>query len=311
MTQLSIVTTLYKSEPYVQEFYDRTIKTLKKIEVSDYEFVFVDDGSPDNSLKIAVDLHKKNSKVNVIQLSRNFGHHKAIMTGLSYAKGDLVFLIDSDLEEEPELLEKFWTEFHRKENADTDVLYGVQKTRKGGWFERWSGALFYKFFNWLSGTNIPKNTLIAKLMKKEFKEALVSHKDKAVFLGGLVANTGFVQKHILCHKSSKSLTTYSFRIKLLQSMNSIISFSSKPLRYIFYSGFLVFLFSILWSLEIILKKIFFKIPIAGWSSIMIAILSLGGLTLSSLGLIGIYISKIFDEVKERPYTVIKFIWDKE
>ena len=142
--KLSIVTTLYKSSEYVEEFYKRITKEAKKI-TDDYEIIFVDDGSPDDSLKKCVSLHKQDQKIKVIELSRNFGHHKAIMTGLSYAKGDFVFLIDSDLEEDPEFLEIFWEELQSGE--DLDVVYGLQKSRKGGWFEKFSGGLFYKVFN--------------------------------------------------------------------------------------------------------------------------------------------------------------------
>lgn len=131
--KLSIVTTLYKSSEYIDDFYQRISIEAYKI-TNDYEIIFVDDGSPDESLQKAIGLYQNDSKVKVIELSRNFGHHKAIMTGLSHAVGDYVFLIDSDLEEEPELLGRFWKELHKAE--EIDVVYGVQETRKGGRFEK-------------------------------------------------------------------------------------------------------------------------------------------------------------------------------
>ena len=146
--KLSIVTTLYKSSPYIDEFYARISKEAQKI-TDDYEIIFVDDGSPDDSLQKAVALYEKDSKVKVIELSRNFGHHKAIMTGLSHAKGEFVFLIDSDLEEEPELLGKFWEELHKEK--ELDVVFGVQESRKGGWFEKFTGGLFWKLINFMDG----------------------------------------------------------------------------------------------------------------------------------------------------------------
>ena len=127
--KLSIVTTLYKSSPYIDEFYVRISKEAQKI-TNDYEIIFVDDGSPDDSLLKVVALYERDSRVKVVELSRNFGHHKAIMTGLSCAKGDFVFLIDSDLEEAPELLGSFWNELQKED--DLDVVYGVQEKRKGG-----------------------------------------------------------------------------------------------------------------------------------------------------------------------------------
>ena len=122
--QLSIVTTLYYSEQYIREFYRRTRETAELIAM-DYEFIFVNDGSPDGSLKAAVDLHREDQRVKIIDLSRNFGHHRAMMTGLKYATGDRVFLIDVDLEEDPELLETFWKKMDSEDNGE--VVYGVRR----------------------------------------------------------------------------------------------------------------------------------------------------------------------------------------
>src|SRR6266481_9971297 len=125
---LSIVTTLYDSAPYLEQFYLRTCAATEQI-TRDYEIILVNDGSPDNSLDIAISIHRRDKRVRVIDLSRNFGHHKAMMTGLTHAGGELVFLIDCDLEEEPELLEKFYRELKATE---ADVVFGVQQKRKGG-----------------------------------------------------------------------------------------------------------------------------------------------------------------------------------
>src|SRR5256885_14440017 len=148
--KLSIVTTLYYSAPYLDEFYDRACAAAEKF-TRDFEIILVNDGSPDNSLEVALSIYQKDHRVKVIDLSRNFGHHKAMMTGLAHASGELVFLIDCDLEEEPELLERF----HRELIASgADVVYGVQQKRKGDLFERVSGTLFFKLFNALSSQSI-------------------------------------------------------------------------------------------------------------------------------------------------------------
>ena len=154
--KLSVVTTLYYSSKYIEEFYSRISIEAQKI-TNNYEIIFVDDGSPDDSLSKSIKLCEKNSHVKVIELSKNFGHHKAIMTGLNHARGDFVFLIDIDLEEEPELLGKFWEEL--KKNNGIDAVYGTQQIRKGYLFERVSGWFFYKIFNYFSEIKIPKNFL--------------------------------------------------------------------------------------------------------------------------------------------------------
>src|SRR5262249_55790173 len=144
--RLSIITTLYHSAPYVEEFYRRVCREAEKL-TPDYDITFVNDGSPDDSLTLARALFEKDTRVKIIDLSRNYGHHKAIMTGLAHTRGDLVFLIDCDLEEEPEVLGVF---YDKMQATGADVVYGLPETRKGGFFERMSGSLFFWVYNLLS-----------------------------------------------------------------------------------------------------------------------------------------------------------------
>lgn len=306
--KLSIVTTLYKSSPYIDEFYARISKEAQKI-TDDYEIIFVDDGSPDDSLQKAVALYEKDSKVKVIELSRNFGHHKAIMTGLSHAKGEFVFLIDSDLEEEPELLGKFWEELHKEK--ELDVVYGVQESRKGGWFEKWSGEAFYKVYNFISGTKIPRNLSTCRLMKKKYCDSLCRFNERELFLGGIFFLTGFRQKSYIIKKLSHSPTTYSLKLKLNMFLNSLTSFSNFPLKIVFYTGLLISSVSFIFIVWIIFRKLFFDISLQGWSSLIVSVWFLGGIILISLGIIGMYISKIFIETKNRPYSIIKEYYSKD
>jgi putative glycosyltransferase len=303
--KLSIVSTLYYSSQYIEEFCDRIIKSIPS-EFNDFEIIFVDDGSPDDSLTKAVKLKAKTPKIKILELSRNFGHHKAIMTGLREATGEYVFLIDVDLEEEPELLVDFWKEF--KKDQLIDYVYGIQKKRKGGWFERWSGTIFYSLLNKVSETKIEKNTLIAKLMTKQFVQEMLRFKDKNVFLGGIIFLTGFNGKAFFCDKKNKGSTTYKFKIKLNQAINSFTFLSSKPLYIISYFGLTISLFSFVYILYLIINKIFYSTPLNGWTSTIASIYFSLGLIMIGIGVLGIYIGKIFDETKDRPYTIIKKRW---
>ncbi len=306
--KLSIVTTLYYSAPYLNEFYGRIGVSARKI-TNDYEILFVNDGSPDNSLDIAIGLYKRDVLVKVIDLSRNFGHHKAMMTGLKYAAGEFVFLIDSDLEEEPELIEIFWKEL---ENApDLDVVYGIQERRKGGWFEQISGNIFYKMFNYFSPTKVPENLVTCRLMKKGYVDALVSFKEQEIFLAGIWAATGFNQKGLVVKKLSRNQTSYSFKKKLSILVNSLTSFTNKPLVYIFYLGIIISFFSFLYISHLIIKKTFFGISVEGWTSLIASIWFVGGIIIFSIGVLGIYLSKIFSEVKNRPYTIVKRFYARD
>lgn len=295
--KLSIVTTLYKSSPYIDEFYERITTEAKKI-TDDYEIIFVDDGSPDDSLKKAISLHEEDKKVKVIELSRNFGHHKAIMTGLSHAKGDFVFLIDSDLEEEPELLSKFWEEIEGSD--DLDVIYGVQQNRKGKLFEKFSGGLFWRIFNSLSDIEISENPLTARLMKNIYVTNLVRFNEKELFLAGVFKLVGFNQSELPIKKKSKVSTTYSLFQKFKLLNNAIVSFSSFPLHLSFYLGAIISMVSFIYGIYLVFNKLFFNNIASGWTSLMVSIWFLSGVLLLSVGILGLYISKIFSEVKNRP-----------
>jgi len=305
--KLSIVTTLYQSVSYIREFYERVSAQAKNITGS-YEIIFVNDGSPDHSLDIAVDLFEKDKHVKVVDLSRNFGHHKAMMTGLQYAEGEFVFLIDSDLEEEPEWLLPFLKQL---KSESCDVVYGVQNRRKGGWFERWSGKWFYRLFKFLTGLDLPENIVTARLMTSRYVDALLSHQEREVFMAGLWHITGFDQKSQAVNKLNASKTTYTFRRKMSLLVNSVTSFSNAPLKGIFYIGISIFLLAVFYIVYLIIHWAFLATPLSGWTSLMASIWLLGGMIISFTGVVGIYLSKIFSETKQRPYTIVRKIYAKQ
>jgi putative glycosyltransferase len=300
--KLSIVTTLYKSSQYIDEFYERITDEAKKI-TDDYEIIFVDDGSPDDSLQKCISLYEKDKKVKVIELSRNFGHHKAIMTGLSHVKGEFVFLIDVDLEEEPELLGRFWSELDKSEY--TDVVYGVQESRKGGWFEKFSGKAFYTIFNFFSGVTIPNNFLTVRLMTNDYVTELTSFQEKELVFSILTVLTGFKTQQLIVKKLDHSPTTYSTYAKIKLLSHIITASSSKPLWLAFNVGISVTLISIFYVLYLVYRKVFFDVGIDGWTSVMVAVFFFGGLIILFLGIIGIYLANIFAEVKNRPLTIVR------
>lgn len=305
--KLSIVTTLYHSAPYIQEFYNRIKKQAERI-TKDYEIIFVNDGSPDNSLNIVLNLYKNDPKIKIIDLSRNFGHHVAMITGLAFSRGSYVFLIDSDLEEEPELLLKF---YNKMMHTDADVIFGVQKKRKGNWFERVSGGIFWNLFNMLSSYPVPKNQLVTRFMTRRYVDSLLQHSERELFLPGLWAITGFKQIPVVVKKHCKGSSTYTFKKKIDQFVNAVTSFSVKPLLFIFYLGALIIIISSSFAIWLIIKRIFFSKFLAGWPSLIVSIWLLGGITIFCVGLIGIYLSKVFIESKQRPRAIIRRIYSKK
>ena len=308
LMKLSIVATLYQSAAYIAEFHRRASAVARQLVGEDYEIVLVNDGSPDNSLDFAVQLSESDSHVVVVDLSRNFGHHKAMMTGLAHASGDRVFLIDSDLEEEPECLIDFAQQMQSKR---CDVVYGVQEQRKGNWFERWSGQWFYRVFKSLTGLALPENIVTARLMTRRYVDALLRHGEREVFLAGLWHITGFAQLPQIVKKHSTSQTTYTFRSKMSLLVNSVTSFSNTPLVGIFYIGLAISLIAIAYIAYLAVHWTFLAKPLSGWTSVMASIWLLGGLVISFIGVVGIYLSKIFSETKQRPYTIVRQIYAKQ
>lgn len=305
--KLSIVTTMYNSAPYLVEFHRRACTAAATL-TNDFEIVFVNDGSPDSSLAVALDLYKQDARVRVVDLSRNFGHHKAMMTGLAHARGDLVFLLDSDLEEEPELLQTFYDEF---KSSGADVVFGVQEQRKGNLFERVSGSIYFKVFNLFSSYPIPTNHITARLMTRAYVAALVAHQEREFVMSGLWALTGFQQVALKVRKHHKRTSAYGLGRKISLLVNAITSFSNKPLVLIFYLGCFILFLSSIAAVDLIVRKLLFGTLLEGWASLIVSVWLLGGLTIFCLGVIGIYLSKIFIEVKQRPYTIVKQTYEAD
>ncbi len=304
--KISVVTTLYNSAPYIAEFAKRIEAELKNL-TSDYELVLVDDGSPDDSLRVALRLLPAEPRLKVIELSRNFGHHKAIMTGLEYASGDLIFLIDVDLEEPPELLSKF---FPILRDEQLDVVFGLQKTRKGALFERVSGHLAWKLVNLFLPVKIPYSHSTVRLMTRDYVNALVRHKEHMTSIGGLWVMTGFKQKGVTFEKGSRGRTSYSIGRRLIALLDSITSFSELPLFMIFYIGCAVIFVSIVMGVFLIVRRLNGHL-LEGWASTIVSISFFGGLTMFSIGVVGLYVSRIFIETKGRPYVLIRKIHGQE
>ena len=306
--RLSIVSTLFESAPYLAEFHRRASTAAAELTGDDYEIVLVNDGSPDGSLDMAIRLSEVDSHMVIVDLSRNFGHHKAMMTGLAHAVGDRVFLIDADLEEDPAWLSPFAAEMDRQ---DVDVVYGVQKNRNDKAVSRWAGAGFYHLFRLMTRLSLPDNVVVARLMSRRYVNALLLHDEREVFMLGLWIITGFRQFPLLITKTHKGKTSYTFHRKLSLFVNSVTSFSSAPLIGIFVSGVAISILAVAYMLFLVVNWFFFHKPASGWTSVIASVWLLGGINTAFLGVIGIYVSKIFSETKRRPYTIVRHIYGKK
>jgi putative glycosyltransferase len=298
---VSVVTTLYNSAPYIDEFYRRVLSQIHTLGL-DYEVVFVDDGSSDNALDVALEISKRDPKVSVVELSKNFGHHKAMMTGLAQTRGDLVFLIDVDLEEPPEILADFYRALAER---SVDIVFGVQQQRHGPWYQRVSGEAFYSLYNLLSTNVVPRNQLRARLMTRRYVDALLRHKEQLFMIEILCNLNGFKQIAFPMNKTGyKGVTSYTLARRIRLFVAGITMSSNRPLIFIGYVGALIIAIAFLYTLFVI---VIYALGVAspdGWTSLIISTWFLGGLTIFSLGIIATYLSVMFEEVKGRPYSII-------
>lgn len=308
---LSVVSTLYKSKNFLEEFIAVVEKSIQQLSIEEYELVFVNDGSPDDSVAYLLQLQESNKHIKVLDLSRNFGHHYAIQAGLKYASGEYVFLIDNDLEVSPDVLITFFQEMKNDENLD--VVYGYQENRKGSFLEKYLGKLFWILINKLSDTKIPHNILTERLMTKKYVDALLSLNDANLFLGGMMHWVGFEQKGIPIKKRQRQgQSTYSFRKRAELMLQAITSFSGKPLVYLFYFGITISIFSVIFIIYLIVRKLIYMDEVQiGWTSLVAVSIFILGILSTFLGIIGIYLYKVFIQVQGRPNAIVKKVYEKE
>ncbi len=307
--RLSVVSTLYRSAPFLREFHQRVSAAVARLlgPDQDYEIILVNDGSPDNSLEVALELQATDPHIRIVDLSRNFGHHQAMWTGLQHACGDDVFLLDCDLQEAPEWLTAL---DEARRAARADVAFGVQDSRAGGWIERWTGAAFYKVFNALCDDPIPVNLMTIRLMSRRYVDALLQHTEATFTISGLWARTGFRQAPVPLTKSTRrGRTTYNFLSRVQLFIHALTAFSGKPLVFVFYLGAAITGMAAFVATILVGERLFFGVWSPGWPSLMVSIWLLGGLIIFCQGLQGLYLARMFVETKRRPITFVRHVYE--
>jgi putative glycosyltransferase len=299
---ISIVATTYNSSATLDEFIKRSVAAAEKL-TSRYEIILVDDGSTDSTVELLVASLQMDAPIRVIRLSRNFGHHKAMLAGLQCAKGDWVFLVDCDLEEAPELVVDFY-EKAQQENAD--VVYGVQAERsRGGLRNQITGSLFYNLYNLMSDTQIPKNLCVVRIMSRRYLDALNRYGETEMIIGSLWAMAGFKQIPSAVVIKYKGSTSYSWARKMSMACDAVVSTSVKPLRMYFYISLIATTLAFLVCISVVILYLLFNTPVPGFYTLVGSIWLTAGFLSSGLGLIGLYLSIIMKEVKQRPRTVVQ------
>ncbi|MGI0134838.1 MAG: glycosyltransferase family 2 protein, partial [Candidatus Micrarchaeaceae archaeon] len=287
----------------IDEFYRRSVEAAEALGY-EVEVIMVNDGSPDESLERALRLQRGDPRLVVVDLSRNYGHHRAMMVGLSHARGERVFVLDSDLEEQPEDLSRLHERFVR---GDCDVVYGVQERRRGSILQQLPGELFFFFVKLLSDYPVSRNTVCLRLMSRDYVRALVRHRDREFMMIHLMELAGFRQVAIPIHKLSRSTTTYSLMMRIDMAVKYLTTTSTRLLRLILYAGLLILAFSAAGITYIVGRYLASGNGVSGFTSIIVSIWFFGGLIVAILGVLGIYIANILGEVKRRPYAVVRCV----
>lgn len=307
---ISVVVPLYNEENNVAPLLERIVTILASLpDRPQYEIVLVNDGSSDGTLAAIRNEMRSREHIVLVNLSRNFGHQLAATAGIELASGEAIVLMDGDLQDPPELIEAFVERWR----AGYDVVYAVRRTRKGeSAFKVFTARFFYRVIKRLTNVAIPVDTGDFRLMSRRVVEALRSSPERHRFLRGMVSWVGFNQTGIAYDRDERHSGTTKYPLpKMIRfAIDGITSFSDIPLRFAAYFGFVVSAIAFVYAIVVIVAKLFRLNPPAytpGWASTIVAVVFLGGVQLISLGIIGEYLGRIYDQVKGRPLYLVSDI----
>lgn len=302
-TLISVVVPVYKCEKCITSLYERLKKTLELI-TDDFEIILVNDASPDNSWNIIKKISKNDSRVKGINLSRNFGQHYSITAGMDYVCGDWIVVMDCDLQDKPEEISKLYA---KAIEGGYDIVLGRRVQRKDGFIKKIQSKLFYKLFEYFSGIkfdySVANFSINSRCVVDNFRKLREQNRSFPYFIHWLGFNKAYVDIDHGMREEGKS--AYTLKKLLKFALDNVIAYSNKPLIMSIWMGLIMSIGAISYALYLISRYYFHNIKVEGWTSVMVSIWFIGGLIFANLGIVGLYIGKIFNEVKGRPLYVIK------
>ncbi|MCO5231133.1 MAG: glycosyltransferase family 2 protein [Chitinophagales bacterium] len=304
MLSLSIIIPIFNEEENIRALYERLIQTIASLKLTDFEFIFINDGSKDASISIIKSLATQNQSIKYIDLSRNFGHQNAVFAGMQYATKDAVVIIDADLQDPPEVI----ISLYDKLMEGFDVVYAQRITRNGeSWHKLLTAKYFYLFLEKLSDTPIPLDTGDFRIMTRKVNQTVCEMPERNKFLRGQIAWTGFNQTYIEYERQARhsGQTKYSYPKMFKFAMDGISAFSNFPLKLATWMGFLTALVAVGMFVYTLYIRLFTNNYIRGWSSLMVTLLFIGGVQLICIGILGEYLGRVLDNVRGRPPYVVK------
>jgi len=300
----SIIIPVYNEEKNIVILYRRLSAVMRSL-TKDYELIFVNDGSSDMTLYVLTTLNKKDSRVKIINFSRNFGHQMAVTAGLKFAKGQSIAVIDADLQDPPEILPQFF----KKLEEGYDTVYAVRKKRKENFFLKFAYSSFYRILKKIADIDIPLDAGDFCVMKKKVVETLNMLPERNRYLRGLRSWVGFKQIGLSYDRQARYAGRSKYPLpKLIKlAFDGIFSFSYAPLQLMFYGGLLSLILSFLGVLWAVYQKFFTTHyrHVPGFATTIILVMFIGGLQLFSIGIVGEYMRRVYDETKQRPPYVIE------
>jgi polyisoprenyl-phosphate glycosyltransferase len=300
--RLSVVVPLRNEEEVLPSFAERLTATLETLD-DEWEVILVDDGSTDGTYGLAVELHSRDPRLKVVRLSRGFGHQVALSAGLDLARGDAVITMDGDLQHPPEVIPALLS---RWQEGD-EIVYAVMEERRGeSRMKDWTAKLFYRLLGRLADIDVPTGAGDFRLVDRRALEAVRAMRESNRYLRGMFSWVGFRQSGVLYTSPARTAgqSKYSGARMFRLAADAVIGFSNRPLRLGLNIGFAVSIASILFGLSAVITKLAGYFVVPGWTSVMILVGIVGGIQLVVLGVIGEYVSHIFDEVKRRPLYVV-------
>ncbi len=300
---LSVVVPFHNEEPNVDHLFERLETVLQRLQCS-YEIVCVDDGSRDKTLENLIANHQRNSAIKVINLSRNFGKEVALTAGIDHAIGKAIIPLDADLQDPPELI----GDLVAKWREGYDVVYAVRQSRQGeSWLKKFTANGFYRVIGKLSQVPIPQNTGDFRLIDRCVVDALKQLPERTRFMKGLFAWVGFRQTYIVYDRASRYQGTTKWNYWRLWNfaVDGITSFSFLPLKVWSYVGLGFSLLAFVYATFLVIRTLIWGIDVPGYASLMVAVLFLGGIQLVTLGIIGEYLGRVYEEVKGRPLYLVR------
>lgn len=301
MPHISIVSPVYRAELILPELISRIETSLNQI-TQDYEIILVEDGGPDDSWKVIKELSKSKPYIKGIKLSRNFGQHYAITCGLDHAKGDWVVVMDCDLQDQPEEIEKLYN----KAKEGYDVVLARRKQRNDRYFKKLFSKLFYRTLGYLTGSEQDETIANFGIYNRKVIETVVSMRESIRYFPTMVKWAGYNQAKVDVEHSSRAEgeTSYNFKKLFNLALDIILAFSDKPIRLTIKFGLLISLMSFFIAFYYFIKWLLGGVVVLGYTSLIVSVWLLSGFIISTLGVIGLYVGKTFEGVKKRPIYII-------